>query len=642
MEPPSKKSRKMLDDDSSSDSGDESGGVPIGNEDSQFKINEDYAQRFEHNKKREELQKCKFEYVKGDLCRIRRQLTVNCVVESKFGKTSALGKRRERDGEDGGSEDESSSDEDEDDNAELATEALDAEISATLNAIRSKDPRVYNQNVTFYSTEDGDAKPAISDKKQKPMTLRDYHRENYLSGAVLAEDNKDASEAPKTYAQEQEDLKNDVVKEMHAAVKEEDASGDKEGEDEEEEFLIRKSTTAPEPKPKSEVKLDVDNADKDPENFLSNFMSSRAWVPSDKSQLHPFESEDEEEEERAEVFEEAYNFRFEDPNKINATITTHARDATNQQSVRREEKSGRKKLREAERVRKEEEKKQRESQKNRFRKLKVDELQNKVNQIKEVAGLRASKFTDEDWARFLDDAWDDKNWEDEMQKRFGDDYYAEEEGAGSGDDGKSKKKHPKKPTWDDDIDITDIVPDFDAENKKPTVEQSDAEMEDAEDGSEPSNTKSKAQEKRDQKRDARKERLRIEEAADRNLDLDITLLPGATKKNATRFRYRETSPQSFGLNPRDILMADDTHLNQFAGLKKLAAFRDPEKKQRDRKKIGKKARLREWRKETFGNEEGPEFKFGNDKAPAKENDATEDKVDIREGGRKKRRRTKKN
>ena len=551
-------------------------------------------------------------------------------MESKFGKTSALGKRRDRDGDDDGSEDESSSDEEEDDNAELATEALDKEIFATLNAIRNKDPRVYDENATFYTAEDGDGKPAASDKKEKPMTLRDYHRENYLSGAALAEDDEDTSEAPKTYAQEQEDLKNSVVKEMHEK---------KDDDDEEEDFLVRKSVTVPDPEPEAKPKPDVDAAEEDPEKFLSNFMSSRAWIPSDRSQLHPFESEDEEENDRAEAFEEAYNFRFEDPNKINETLKTHARDATNQQSVRREEKSSRKKHREAERLRKEEEKKQRESDKNRLRKLKVDELQEKVQQIKEIAGLRASKFTDEDWASFLDDAWDDKKWENEMQKRFGEDYYAEEEAAGSDGEGEGKSKRPKKPTWDDDIDITDIVPDFDAENEKPTLEQSDVEMD--EDDGESSNKKSKAQEKREQKREARKEKLRIEEAADRNLDLDITLLPGATKKNSTRFRYRETSPQSFGLSSRDILMADDTHLNKFAGLKKLAPFRDPEKKEKDRKKIGKKARVREWRKDTFGNEQGPEFTFGGDKAAAKEDTAGE-QVDIREGGRKKRKRTKKN
>lgn len=60
MEPPSKKARKLLDDDSASDSGDESGGVPIGkqSEDDSFNINEEYARRFEYNKKREEMQKC--------------------------------------------------------------------------------------------------------------------------------------------------------------------------------------------------------------------------------------------------------------------------------------------------------------------------------------------------------------------------------------------------------------------------------------------------------------------------------------------------------------------------------------------------------------------------------------------------------
>lgn len=60
MEPPSKKPRKLLEDDSSSDSGDESGGVPIGNEAGDFKINEEYARRFEHNKKREEVQQCMY------------------------------------------------------------------------------------------------------------------------------------------------------------------------------------------------------------------------------------------------------------------------------------------------------------------------------------------------------------------------------------------------------------------------------------------------------------------------------------------------------------------------------------------------------------------------------------------------------
>ena len=548
-------------------------------------------------------------------------------VEAKLGKGSSLGKRRDREEE---SDESSSDDEDEDEAGELATEALDSEIMATLNAIRSKDPRVYDQNVTFYSQADDGASEASSEKKEKPMFLRDYHRENLLSGANPADDD---TEAPKTYNQEQEDLKRSVVKEMHGAGDSEDDDADDDGG-----FLIPKSKPVIAPETKPEAKLDLQTADQDPETFLSNFMSSRAWVPTDRAEVHPFESDDDEEDDRAEALEEAYNFRFEDPHKINETLITHGRDSTNKCSVRREEKSSRKKHREAERWAKEAEKKQRETEKNRLRKLKVDELQDKVSQIKEVAGLRASEFTDEDWARFLDDAWDDKNWEKEMQKRFGEEYYAE--GDDRSDDEGGKKKRPKKPKWDDDIDITDLVPDFD-ENEKPTVQPSEDEDDLAEDESSAKDTKSKAQEKREQRRDARKERLRIEEAADRNLDLDTTLLPGATKKNASHFRYRETSPQSFGLSARDILMADDSHLNQHAGLKKLAAFRDSEKKRRDQKKLGKKARVRQWRKDTFGNEEGPEFSLGDGKA--RQDETSEAKVDIREGepGKKKRKRSKK-
>ncbi|OJJ04100.1 hypothetical protein ASPVEDRAFT_136433 [Aspergillus versicolor CBS 583.65] len=595
MEPPAKKSRKLLEEESSSDSEDDSGGVPLGGSSTgdAFKINEDYARRFEHNKRREERQQ----------------------LEAKLGKSE--------------DEESSSEDEDEDDDAELATEAVDAEIMETIQAIRSKDPRVYDQNVTFYQSLDNEnAGPRNREDKQKPMTLRDYHKKNLLSGANLDED---AGDAPKTYAQEQEDLKSTIVKEMHAAGEE---TGSDEEDDENEGFLIRKSAPEPVPKGEKAPELDVENAGQDPETFLSNFMSSRAWLQNGKSGLQPFESDDEEEDERAEAWEEAYNFRFEDPSKLNNQLVTHARDTTNKQSVRREEKSGRKKLREEARLKKEEEKKQRESEKNRLRKLKMAELQEKVNKIKEVAGFRASELTDEDWVKFLDDSWDDKNWEEEMQKQFGDNYYAEDE---AGDE----KKRPKKPTWDDDIDINDLVPDFE-DDDKPTAELSDVEMDD--DDGEGGKKKSKAQERRDQKREARKDKLRIEEAVDRNLDLDLSLLPNSARRNDSGFRYRETSPQTFGLSALDILMADDAHLNQFAGLKKYAAFREEEKKQRDQKRLGKKARLRQWRKDTFGNEEGPrEFVFDNDKAPASKQagDATE-KVDIREGGpRKKRKRSKK-
>jgi protein KRI1 len=56
---PKKAPNLLVDSDSESTSEDESGfgGAPL--EEQSFKINEEYAKRFEHNKKREELHRCR-------------------------------------------------------------------------------------------------------------------------------------------------------------------------------------------------------------------------------------------------------------------------------------------------------------------------------------------------------------------------------------------------------------------------------------------------------------------------------------------------------------------------------------------------------------------------------------------------------
>lgn len=54
---PSNPNKRKLLDDSDSESDD---GAAIGS--SSFKVNEEYARRFEHNKKREETQRCMFQF----------------------------------------------------------------------------------------------------------------------------------------------------------------------------------------------------------------------------------------------------------------------------------------------------------------------------------------------------------------------------------------------------------------------------------------------------------------------------------------------------------------------------------------------------------------------------------------------------
>ncbi|KAH6890440.1 KRI1-like family C-terminal-domain-containing protein [Thelonectria olida] len=593
---PERAKRNLLDD---SDSEPE-GGASIS---AGFQVNQEYARRFEHNKKREEKHR----------------------LEEKFKKTGKAPAAEEDD-------DESSSDESEDEDGFLATEDLDAQISATLQAIRNKDPKVYDKDVTFYRESD-DTTAADKEKKEKPVYLKDYHREKLLAGDVGASDDED-EDTPMNYHQEQDHLKKSILTEINAAT-----AGDG-SEDDDDGFLKKKPSAKVDsngvhPSRKAALtitELDVATAEKNPENFLSNFMSARGWVPPDGSNWKAFESDDEDDNGQADEFEQAYNLRFEDPEKSNEFLRSYARDIAAKKSVRREEKSGRKRQRELEREQKEAEKQERRDEKARLRKLKLEEAEAKLRKIKQAAGSVGKELTDEDWMKFLDTAWEDDNWEAEMTRRFGDDYYAqedqppvsdEEEEEEEGDGEKKKKKHPKKPTWDDDIDIKDIIPDFEDEDEQPKISLSDAEgdhaeagqgEDDAEEDSRPSKKRKTAdikRQKQESQKKARQERSKLEALVDSKLELSNHDL--LSKPSHAPFRYRETSPQAFGMTARDILLApSDQQLNEFAGLKKLATYRDEEKKRRDKKKLGKKARLRQWRRDVFGSEferTGPTYGF---------------------------------
>ncbi|KAK3191746.1 Kinetochore protein Spc24 [Lecanicillium sp. MT-2017a] len=619
-----KQKRNLLDD---SDSDSDNGGAAVAK--SGFNVNKEYAARFEHNKKREEQQR----------------------LEEKF-------KNGQND-----DDDDSSSDETEDENGFLATEDLDAQISATLQAIRSKDPRVYDDKTTFYLPETDEAQ-AAKEKKDKPVFLKDYHREKIMRGDIGQSDDEDEP-APQTYTDEQEALKKAFTQ---AAADGDSSDSDEDG------FMLKKKAGADKektatsngvhPSRKATITaagLDIDGADRDPETFLSNFMSARAWVDDEGSKWKAFESDDGEDDGKADEFEQAYNLRFEDPTKSNEVLRSYARDVTNSRSVRREEKSGRKRQRELEKERKEEEKQKRKDEKARLRKLKLDEAGDKLRKIKQAAGQVGKELTDAEWMGILDGAWENDKWEEEMQKRFGDDYYAlQDEGAADSDNEPAefggKKGKPKKPKWDDDIDIKDLVPEFDDEEAKPTVNLSDEdaaedaeqEAEDDDDEDTPAKKKRKTADhkkaRQESQKQARQERAQLESLVDAKMELtDHDLLrqssrlaedAESSKTELQPFRYRETSPQTFGMTPRDILLApSDKALNEFAGLKKLATFREQEKKQKDRKRLGKKARLRQWRRDVFGSEyerSGPTFGF---EKYATEEDAAADAAALESKGR---------
>ena len=542
------------------------------------------------------------------------------------------------------SDDTSSSNESEDEDGFLATEDLDAQISATLHAIRTKDPRVYDKNVTFVQLPDDDTPAAGKKDKEKPVFLRDYHRQKLMRGDTGASGDEDDEPAP--YAQEQDALKKSILSEIKAVQAADDSD-----QSDDDDFIKPKETEKPaadgvHPSRQATIKaseLDVVNAEKDPETYLSNFMSARAWIPEEGGRWKAFESDEGEDDGVADEWEQAYNMRFEDPSKSNEVLRSYARDVAAARSVRREDKTGRKRQRELERERKEADKAQKREEKARLRRLKLEEAEEKLRKLRQAAGAIGKELSEKEWMHFLDDAWENDKWEEEMSKRFGDEYYAADDDAapsdagGDGDEGPvgGKKKKPKKPKWDDDIDIKDIVPDFAGEEARPALllsdednkdgnaegedddEEEEEEGEEEEQDSRPSKRRKTADHKHarlESQRAARQGRRRLEALVDSKLELHHHDVLGATAPaGPAAFRYRETSPQSFGMTARDILLApSDRQLNDFAGLKKLAPFRDEDRKRRDRKRLGKKARLREWRRGVFGAEferDGPTYGF---------------------------------
>ena len=174
---------------------------------------------------------------------------------------------------------------------------------------------------------------------------------------------------------------------------------------------------------------------------------------------------------------------------------------------------------------------------------------------------------------------------------------------------------------------------LDSDDEAEGEEAAEEDEDEAAGGKKKKSSKDRKSELQAKKKAARIERKKIEELVDAKLDVDHAILPTKSKAQSA-FRYRETSPMSFGLNARDILMAPDTALNSFVGLKKMASFRDAEKKRKDKKRLGKKARLREWRKETFGDENGPTINIG-EFAPGEEPKG--DGSNIIEGKKKKKR-----
>ena len=253
------------------------------------------------------------------------------------------------------------------------------------------------------------------------MYLKDYHRANLLSGEQGEEE---PEQTIMTYDQEEKILKEafhtsipsddeeDLLKrkpKTHDEKKLEDKDYQrflKEAMKDEtsQKMLERLQSLASQPKAPEDVE--------DEEAFLAAYLLNRGWLDTTAPVPELFEEETSDED-RANEFENQYNFRFEQPG--GTTITTHSRTLP---SVRRSEEK-RKKERERKKKAKEEEKKRELEEIARLRNLKRAELEERIQRIEEVAG--AGGWTERD----VEDDFDPQDWDKRMDGIFNEAYYNE-------------------------------------------------------------------------------------------------------------------------------------------------------------------------------------------------------------------------
>lgn len=548
-------------------------------------------------------------------------------------------------------DDDDSDEETEDEDAELLTASMDAQIMNTIKLIRNKDSSVYDSKKSFFAEEElkkveekwteasknkefssvNLAEQSTKDSAKDSIKLKDWHRKKLLDGSYLNEEddneNPNNNENGLTFVEEQQRLK----EEFKEGIKKELVEND-----EDDDFLtIRKDTGDVEDSTYKTFLLNsmsyedglatTKPSDKK-EKFLMDYILNRGWIDRDMGMsnrstfyddnivddekelqhktLDKVDFDDEEEAvESQERFERKYNFRFEEDGATD--IMTYSRDMPN--SLRRKD-TRRKEERERKNEAKKLKKQQEEEERRRYANLQRKEYEKRLEKIKRIGGFSDNIEIDEKLV--LDGDFDADAYAKQIEAKFGDDYY-------------NQKEKDWNPGMDDDIDIADIVGDnwekeIEGTNSQKVlaVDDSYAPEPEYQGGEEVISSSNDGPRKltKSEKKKMRKMGIPIPrdgmyhpegEMYDREGNHigkeleDFFKTPENLQASKTgSFRYRQVEPENFGLTSEEILLAPESLLNEFMGLKKIAPYRQDLKREKD-KRYWKKSgqyKLKEFRK----------------------------------------------
>ena len=388
-------------------------------------INKDYKERFQHNKKRQLIEKGKF-------VRDRKE-------ESE-------------------SESDSSEDVSEDSEGELDNDIVRDKFIDTLLKLKDENEtkKLLQEKTPIFTDEDFKKKrekinKEKEDKDKKAYTINDALMENNddendiysvnYKPKVIEEDHKEKDEFIKVANEEENNDDNDgdffddgfiKVKKSPTLppLKTEDSKEAKDEESDLDEETVKKMTIE-EALKKSKIKTKNEKLLKkvwgddaklsEEDRFLRNYILSEGWLEKNKNkfdnrQFLQIDKSDEENDSKFDEFENKFNHRFEEEGGAN--ITTYKRDID---SYRHKDDSRALKRKEREK-RKEEEKKQIIAEETKKNKEKMNEIKEKLNKLEKIAGTKKIKELYEELEKD-DKDFDMDKFDKKMNDIFNDEYY---------------------------------------------------------------------------------------------------------------------------------------------------------------------------------------------------------------------------
>ncbi|XP_067946404.1 protein KRI1 homolog [Watersipora subatra] len=512
----------------------------------------------------------------------------------------------------------------EDEDAEELTADIEQKWLKTLAALKSNDPRIYDDKMHFFNSDDETSASAANTNKRKKMkrvTLKDMDRRVITEREGAYSDTSDLDTpipTGKGYYEEQREIRESILKAQDISGSEEDEEGAdllkvkvktaKEKEVEEEEY--RKFVKGQEAKIDNQVEKDLFGLRKfwnrddmsECDEFLKNYILEKKYLSQEVEAGNSSDGSHEaaeynrvwsdSEDEQADKFELKYNFRFEEPDR--EFIKSYPRTVS---ATMRIQKSRRKEQREKVQERKSKEKQKRREELNRLRNLKKKEMKEKLELLKRKSGVQKMMFTEEELQMDFDPDDHDKK----MKEMFPDDIDENDE------------EDLVKPVFDYDPDIDDAE-DWDKYCVNATKSaDTNEEMLDTEDpnfvmdadydpnaltlndrnfGLDGCSRQSKRKRNKFKRALRRKKPLfnpeskSFEEYLDEYYAVECEDMIGDIK---CRFPYREVPANDYGLSVGEILSARDKELNSWSSLKKTVQYRSNEEEFRDVAKYRRKS-----------------------------------------------------